>query len=119
MPAGAAVFFARMVLLLFLRPPCGLFLRRGAKRIAVNTIWAKLSKTMQAQRKKKIAYDAGISTLFDLRNQLMETFTSFHAELRREDIAAHTLTDESKQVFFSATTRNAAIYPSSQQGMSL
>lgn len=58
----------------------------------MNTIWAELSKTMQTQRKKKKTADGtGIGALFDLRNQLMETFASFRAELRREDTAAHTL----------------------------
>ena len=85
---------------------------------------------MQAQIKKKDTYKAGIDTLFDLRNQFMETLTLFNEELSREDfdaipfinadgyhsktiaysiwhifriedIVAHTLIRESEQVFFS------------------
>ena len=96
----------------------------------MNKAWSELNKTMQAQIKKKDTYEAGILTLFDLRNQLMETLTSFHEELSRkdfdaipfinadgyhsktiaysiwhvfriEDIVAHTLINESEQVFFA------------------
>ena len=96
----------------------------------VNKIWSELNKTMQAQIKKKDTYEAGIGTLFNLRNQLMGTLTSFAEELDREDfdaipfinadgyhsktiaysiwhifriedIVAHTLISESKQIFFS------------------
>ena len=85
---------------------------------------------MQAQIKKRDTYEAGIATLFDLRNQLMETLISFYEHLSREDfdaipfinadgyhsktiaysiwhvfriedIVAHTLINESEQVFFS------------------
>ena len=95
----------------------------------MNKIWAGLNKTMQTQIKKKDTYEAGISTLFDLRNQLMETLISFNEELSREDfdalpfinadgyhsktiaysiwhifriedIVAHTLISENEQVFF-------------------
>src|SRR5699024_10392557 len=101
----------------------------GGKFI-VNKIWSELNKTMQTQIKKKDTYKAGIDTLFDLRNQLMETLISFNEELTREDfnaipfinadgyhsktiaysiwhifriedIVAHTLISESKQIFFS------------------
>ena len=34
----------------------------------VNKIWSELNKTMQAQIKKKDTYEAGIGTLFNLRN---------------------------------------------------
>ena len=96
----------------------------------MNKVWSELNKTMQAQIKKKDTYKAGIDTLFDLRNQFMETLTLFNEELSREDfdaipfinadgyhsktiaysiwhifriedIVAHTLIRESEQVFFS------------------
>lgn len=96
----------------------------------MNKVWSELNKTMQAQIKKKDTYEAGIVTLFDLRNQLMEILTSFNEELSRkdfdaipfinadgyhsktiaysiwhifriEDIVAHTLINESEQVFFA------------------
>lgn len=96
----------------------------------MNKIWSELNKTMQAQIKKKDTYTAGIITLFDLRNQLMEALTSLNEELSRkdfdaipfinadgyhsktiaysiwhifriEDIVAHTLIGENEQVFFS------------------
>ena len=95
----------------------------------MNKIWSELNKTMQTQIKKKDTYKVGIDTLFDLRNQLMETLISFNEELTREDfnaipfinadgyhsktiaysiwhifriedIVAHTLISESKQIFF-------------------
>ncbi len=50
----------------------------------MNKVWSELNKTMQAQIKKKDTYKAGIDTLFDLRNQLMETLTLFNGELSRE-----------------------------------
>ena len=96
----------------------------------MNKIWSELNKTMQAQIKKRDTYEAGIATLLDLRNQLMETLISFYEDLSREDfnaipfinadgyhsktiaysiwhvfriedIVAHTLINESEQVFFS------------------
>ncbi len=96
----------------------------------MNKMWPELNKAMQAQIKKKDTFEAGIDTLFDLRNQLMEILTSFHEELSRddfdaipfidangyhsktiaysiwhifriEDIVAHTLISEDEQVFFS------------------
>ena len=96
----------------------------------MNKVWPELNKTMQTQIKKKDTYKAGIDTLFDLRNQLMETLISFNEKLNREDfdaipfinadgyhsktiaysvwhifriedIVAHTLISESEQVFFS------------------
>lgn len=54
----------------------------------MNKEWSELNKTMQMQIKKKDSYKAGIDTLFDLRNQLMETLTSFNEELSREDFDA-------------------------------
>ena len=96
----------------------------------MNKIWSELNKTMQAQIIKKDTYEAGIVTLFNLRNQLMETLISFNEELSREDfdsipfinadgyhsktiaysiwhifriedIVGHTLISENEQVFFS------------------
>lgn len=96
----------------------------------MNKVWSELNKTMQTQIKKKETYEAGIDTLFDLRDQLLETLTSFNEELSREDfdaipfinadgyhsktiaysiwhifriedIVAHTLIGENEQVFFS------------------
>ncbi len=96
----------------------------------MNKVWSQLNKTMQTQIKKKDTYEAGIGTLFELRNQLMEILTSFYEELSREDfdaipfinvdgyhnktiaysiwhifriedIVAHTLINENEQVFFS------------------
>lgn len=46
--------------------------------------WSEFNKSMQAQIKKKDTYETGIDTLFNLRNQLMQTFTSFNDELSRE-----------------------------------
>lgn len=96
----------------------------------MNKEWSELNKTMQIQIKKNDTYKDGIATLFDLRNQLMETLSSFKSELSREDfnaipfinangyqsktiaysiwhifriedIVAHTLINKDEQVFFS------------------
>lgn len=96
----------------------------------MNKAWSELNKTMQTQLKKKDTYKAGIAALFDLRNQLMQTITSFRTELSRddfdaipfmnatgyhsktiayslwhifriEDIVAHTLIRKNEQVFFA------------------
>ncbi len=96
----------------------------------MNKLWSELNKTMQTQIKKKDTYEAGIDTLFDLRNQLMKILSSFNKELSREDfnaipfinadgyhcktiaysiwhifriedIVAHTLISKNEQVFFS------------------
>ena len=96
----------------------------------MNKLWSEMNKTMQTQIKKKDTYKAGIITLFDLRNRLMETLTSFNEELIRkdfdaipfinadgyhsktiaysiwhifriEDIVSHTLISDNEQVFFS------------------
>ena len=104
----------------------------------MNKVWSELNKTMQAQIKKKDTYKEGINTLFDLRNQLMETLTSFNEELSREDfdaipfinadgyhsktiaysiwhifriedIVAHTLISENEQVFLWAIIKNGSI----------
>ena len=112
----------------------------------MNKIWAELNKTMQTQIKKKDTYEAGINTLFDLRNELMEILTSFNEELSRkefdaipfinadgyhsktiaysiwhifriEDIVAHTLINESEQFFSRAIIKNVSIRLSLQQEM--
>ena len=105
----------------------------------MNKEWSELNKTMQAQIKKKDTYKMGIDTLLNLRSQLMQTLVSLKEELRREDfnsipfinadgyhsktiaysiwhifriedIVAHTLISESKQIFFfRAIIRNASI----------
>lgn len=96
----------------------------------MNKEWAKLNKTMQMQIKKKATFYNGIETLLTLRNELMKTLISFNEELCREefnampfadsegyhsksiaysiwhifrieDIVAHTLIAEDKQVFFA------------------
>ena len=95
----------------------------------MNKEWSELNKTMQLQIKKNDTYEAGVDTLFDLRNRLMETLMSFKSELCREDfnaipfinaegyhsktiaysiwhifriedIVAHTLINKDEQVFF-------------------
>lgn len=54
----------------------------------MNKEWSELNKTMQTQIKKNDTYEAGIDTLFDLRNQLMQTLISFKDELNREEFDA-------------------------------
>ena len=54
----------------------------------MNKEWSELNKTMQAQIKKKGTYIDGISTLFELRNRLMQTIISFKNDLSREDFNA-------------------------------
>ena len=95
----------------------------------MNKEWSELNKAMQAQISKNDTYKAGIDTLFDLRNRLMEVLSAFYNELNREefnacpflnadgyhnktiaysiwhifrieDIVAHTLISEDEQVFF-------------------
>ena len=96
----------------------------------MNKEWSELNKTMQTQIKKKDTYIYGISTLFELRNRLMQTIISFKNNLSREDfnaipfinadgyhsktiayslwhifriedIVAHTLINCDEQIFFS------------------
>lgn len=96
----------------------------------MNKEWSELNKIMQTQIRKKDTYEEGIDTLFELRNRLMKTLTLFYDELNREefnaipfinadgyhsktiaysiwhifrieDIVAHTLISEDKQVFFA------------------
>lgn len=96
----------------------------------MNKEWSELNKIMQTQIRKKDTYEAGIDTLFELRNQLMKTLTLFYDELNRadfhaipfinadgyhsktiaysiwhifriEDIVAHTLISGDEQIFFA------------------
>lgn len=54
----------------------------------MNKEWSELNKKMQTQIKKKDSYKEGFDTLFDLRDQLMQTIVSFKEELNREDFDA-------------------------------
>lgn len=96
----------------------------------MNKEWSELNKAMQTQIKRKDTYKAGVDTFLILRNQLMQTLTSFNEGLDREefnaipfinadgyhcktiaysiwhifrieDIVAHTLIGEDEQVFFA------------------
>lgn len=96
----------------------------------MNKEWSELNKMMQTQIRKKDTYEVGINTLFELRNRLMKTLSSFYDGLSREefnaipfinadgyhsktiaysiwhifrieDIVAHTLISEDEQVFFA------------------
>ncbi len=100
----------------------------------MNKEWSKLNKTMQTQIGKRDTFEAGIDTLFNLRNVLTDTVMSFKAELQKEDfcampfmnangyhnktiayslwhvfriedIVAHTLINEDEQVFFAGNYR--------------
>lgn len=51
----------------------------------MNKEWSELNKKMQTEMKKSETYQMGIDTLFDLRNQLMQTVKSFYNELNREE----------------------------------
>lgn len=54
----------------------------------MNKEWSELNKKMQLQIKKHDTYKMGIDTLFDLRNQLMQTLLALKEELCREDFNA-------------------------------
>ena len=54
----------------------------------MNKEWSELNKAIQRQIKRKDTYETGIDTLFDLRNQLMQTLKSFHDELDKEEFSA-------------------------------
>ena len=106
----------------------------------MNKEWSELNKIMQTQIRKKDTYEEGIDTLFELRNQLMETLKSFYDELSREefnaipfinadgyhsktiaysiwhifrieDIVAHILINEDEQVFLREIIKNVSIRP--------
>ena len=63
-------------------------INRNLQVNSMNKEWSELNKTMQAQIKRKDTYIDGISTLFELRNSLMQTIMSFRNELSREDFSA-------------------------------
>ena len=96
----------------------------------MNKEWSELNKTMQLQLKKEDSFKDGIETLFTLRNKLMDVIFSFRNELSRddfdampyinaegyhsknicyslwhifriEDIVAHSLIQNDRQIFFS------------------
>lgn len=54
----------------------------------MNKEWSELNKAMQVQLKKRDTYEAGVDTLLQLRDRLMQTLLSFREELRREDFDA-------------------------------
>ena len=54
----------------------------------MNKEWSELNKTMQTQIRKNDTYEAGIDTLFELRNRLMKILTVFSSELNREEFNA-------------------------------
>ncbi|MBA2213537.1 phage head-tail adapter protein [Sellimonas intestinalis] len=54
----------------------------------MNKEWSELKKTMQTQIRKNDTYEAGIDTLFELRNRLMKILTVFYSELNREEFNA-------------------------------
>ena len=95
----------------------------------MNKEWAEMSKTLQLQVKRKETFQAGIETLLALRKTLMKQILSFRSELlapdfyampypnakgyhnktiayslwhifRIEDIVAHSLIANDKQIFF-------------------
>ena len=96
----------------------------------MNKEWSELNKAMQTKIRKNDTYEAGIDTLFELRNRLMKILTVFYSELNREefnaipflnadgyhsktiaysiwhifrieDIVAHILINEDEQVFYT------------------
>ena len=54
----------------------------------MNKEWSELNKVMQTQIRKNDTYEAGIDTLFELRNRLMKILTAFYSELNREEFNA-------------------------------
>ena len=95
----------------------------------MNKEWSELNKTIQTQIKKRDTFDLGIRTLMELRGVLWDTVHSLKNDLSREDfnaipfinadgyhsktiayslwhifriedVVAHTLVAEDKQVFF-------------------
>lgn len=96
----------------------------------MNKEWSEMNKTVQALLKRRETYPEALSTLFALRDQLMQVLADFEKELCREDfnampfmnangyhnktiaysiwhifriedIVAHTLVGEDEQVFFA------------------
>ena len=105
----------------------------------MNKEWSELNKTMQTQIRRNDTYKAGIDTIFNLRDQLMQTLISFKEELRREDfdaipfinadgyhsktiaysiwhvfriedIVAHTVISGDEQVFFAGNYQKRKVY---------
>lgn len=54
----------------------------------MNKEWSELNKAMQTKIRKSDTYEAGIDTLFELRNRLMKILTVFYSELNREEFNA-------------------------------
>ena len=54
----------------------------------MNKDRSNFNKLMQSQIKKRDTYDAGVETLFDLRNSLWDTIRSLRDELSRDDFTA-------------------------------
>ncbi len=101
----------------------------------MNQEWSELNKRMQGQLKKRDTFDAGIGTLFALRDSLWNSVLTLREELskddfhaipflhedgyhnktiayslwhifRIEDIVAHTLIKGNGQVFFNGNYQN-------------
>ncbi len=95
----------------------------------MNKEWSDLNKAIQSLIKKKETYEMGLSSLFELREHLIDTVMSFYKDLSRddfdaipfmgangyhsktiayslwhifriEDIVAHTLINGDSQIFF-------------------
>lgn len=54
----------------------------------MNRQWSEENKRMQTQLQRRETFDAGMDTLFALREQLMQTLCAFRGELCREDFSA-------------------------------
>ncbi len=54
----------------------------------MNKNWSDCNKTIQAQLKKKETFSQGIETLFELRAQLIDVFSSIKYDFSREDFNA-------------------------------
>ena len=114
----------------------------------MNKEWSDLNKTMQLQLKKEESWQAGMETLIDLRNQLMDVLLSFKKDLKREDfdaipfinangyhcktigysiwhifriedIVAHTLINGDAQIFFSGNYQKRIHSPITTTGNEL
>ena len=114
----------------------------------MNKEWSELNKTMQLQLKKEESWQAGMETLIDLRNQLMDVLLSFKKDLKRkdfdaipfinvdgyhsktigyslwhifriEDIVAHTLINGDAQIFFSGNYQKRIHSPITTTGNEL
>lgn len=54
----------------------------------MNRQWSEENRRMQIQLRRRETFDAGMDTLFALREQLMQTLCAFRGELCREDFSA-------------------------------